>query len=323
MAIKIDEFGGADWIDGNVLYSADLIDTIYEANNVIGTEGSVDTVISGPTNLTAKITTCNSYTVQVGNTLTLTTAKTHIIVARESITIAGTIDGTGAGGDGGVAEGQDGDIGLCSAGGYGGSGAGAPGGSGYTNYIDSTTSSGAFSTTFRDAQEFTILNPEFMNAWAINYSTLFGAGGGAGDDDVGSSTYGAGGKGGAGLILIAPSITISGTITLSGNNGTSASGGTGGAGGGGGGAGGPLFIFAKDTLVLTGATLTSDGGNGGAALTPVPGGGGAAGGLIDYLYGSLTGSPTISVAAGTGGAGNPAGQNGSAGDTLAYTWRGA
>ena len=316
MVIKIDEFGGTDWVDGDILYSADLIPTIKYANNSIGTESATDIVIASSANLADRITTCNSYTINSGQTITLTTAKTHIIVAKEHITINGDVDGIGAGGHGalGWADVVDGECGLCSAGGQGGyDGSDTfPDGSGsYQNFI-SSGGSGDFSSAYANEMKFFISQISSMNYYSSDAVRFFGGGGGTG----GGAEEGAGGNGGAGLILIAPKITISGSINL--NAGDSVSGGAS-SGGGGGGAGGALFIYSENILTLTDSTLTVDGTDGSSGYISSAGGNGGAGGLLIYIYGSLIGTPSTSA---SGGSGAGDGEAGDDGEIIAYSSKG-
>ena len=104
---------------------------------------------------------------------------------------------------------------------------------------------------------------------------VFGGGGGGGDTDSGS--VGNGGAGGGLFLIIAKTITISGSIPLNGSNGTM---GTGPRGPGGGGAGGTGLLKGQtitlgSNLVTSSAGLGATGGIGGHAGA---GGGGSANG---------------------------------------------
>lgn len=108
---------------------------------------------------------------------------------------------------------------------------------------------------------------------------VFGGGGGGKHHQDGAST-GGGASGGGILILIAPTITVTGSITL--NGGASA-----GGNGGGCGAGGSLLLKGKDINIGT-ALITATGGGGGNAGS---GDGGTGRIHADYLN-TITGSST-------------------------------
>lgn len=124
-------------------------------------------------------------------------------------------------------------------------------------------------------------------------------GGGQGESNAGSGAAGGGngGNGGGFVLLIAPTITITGTIASNGANG-----GAGqntheeGSGGGGGGAGGPILL--KGVNIILGSSLVSaSAGNGGANGGPSSGAGGAGSvGRIHADYaGSVTGTTTPTI----------------------------
>lgn len=125
-----------------------------------------------------------------------------------------------------------------------------------------------------------------------------GSGGGAGGGDADNPaafTGGAGGRGGACLILIAPQVDISSlTINLNGAVGTSR--GTGGdnGGGGGGGSGGACLI--KGDIVTLGTNkVTVAGGDGGTGASGTESGGDGGTGRIAVQYGSeISGSTSPS-----------------------------
>lgn len=227
------------------------------------------------------------YTITVDN-------KCLAIIAKESITISGTINASGQGGAGGAggtggadgANGAAGSVGAAgeligaagtggaggtdqnTAGGAGGTGAGGGGGG-------TTTYDGGAGADAKAAD-----NPKHAHYYPnSSYEALIdllkscgsgGSGGGGGAGEATGDTGGAGGAGGAGggcVILCAPEISISGTIDVSGAAGSAGDDGAGtDAGGGGGGAGGNggviLIITAK--LTETAPTYTVSGGAGGA-----------------------------------------------------------
>lgn len=161
-------------------------------------------------------------------------------------------NGTGGGGGGvGTPTGSD-------AGGGGGGGGYATSGNNGTNDNQSPVGSGGTAGG---------------SAGVASLVTAFfgGAGGGGGIDD--STSGGVGGNSGGFVVLVAPVITVSGTVTTNGANGTS-HGDSG--GGGGGGAGGSLLI--KGQQVTVGSNLVAAGGGFGASGNAAFGGVGGNGG---------------------------------------------
>jgi hypothetical protein len=319
MTVRLTNFGGTDWVDGQILTGSDLTETIQRSIAIIGTNTSGTTVYTGASTVTDRLIMGDTILVSGGATLTLSGARTHLMIARTSITINGDIVGTALGGAGGApgvggAAGGQGGSGLVSAGGYGGASTNASAG----NWTGSVFN-GQFQSGLMTELSYSIDCPQFMYAYNQSYNNFRGGGGGGGKQDSGTATAGSGGGGGIGLILVAPTITISGNITANGNNGTNAGAGTGGAGGGGGGAGGCVFIFAKDKLNLAGGSIILNGGNGGVDINAVGVGNGGAGGFVHSLYGMLSGTSTISVLAGSAGSGGAPVTNGS---TMSLSWRG-
>lgn len=314
MTVRITDFGGTDWADGNVLLAADLLDSIREGLNRVGTSGTSDIMHSVNANLSSRVTTCNSFTVSGGATLTCTTEQKFIIVARSGIAINGLLTGNGAGGNGssGATAPIASQTGLTSAGGTGGQGTGGTAGTngGYSNFTGSSLSTGTFSTNFVNALSYSVFQPQFIHSWAVDHARFFGAGGVGGNGTTGNN--GNGGNGGAGIILIAPRISVAGSITVNGANGTN--GDTDTAGGGGGGGGGDIFLWAQNTLTLTSGVLTANGGNAGSGFNGGEAGKGGAGGFIMYNYGDLVGSATTSVLRGSGAT------LGTSGAVVGYSW---
>lgn len=112
---------------------------------------------------------------------------------------------------------------------------------------------------------------------------VFGGGGGA-PSAQGGENGGIGGAGGGIIILMAPTITVTGTITNSGGNGAVA-----GHAGGAGGAGGSI-LFKGANIVLGSNLVTASAGSGGAADTTGPAG--SVGRIhVDYAT-SLSGTTT-------------------------------
>jgi len=248
--------------------------------------------------------------------------KCLAIIAKESITISGTINASGQGGAGGAggaggsstdehggsgsigaageltgATGTGGNGGTGSAGGDGGIGAG--GGGGGCSLADLGKSGGAGG----DAKAPD--NPKHAHFYPnSSYENLMdllkfcgsgGSGGGGGgsagsvNDDGGNG--GTGGAGGGCVILCAPEISISGTIDVSGTAGSAGGNGSGDAGGGGGGAGGNggVILIITANLIESAPTYNVSGGAGGAGgdsgSSGYPGGAGGNGadGLVIKL----------------------------------------
>jgi len=128
-------------------------------------------------------------------------------------------------------------------------------------------------------------------------------GGCRGGNGAGSNP-GTGGSGGGALYLIAPALTINGTLNASGDGGNP---GTNPGGGGGGGSGGFIGLDAATITVATTARIFANGGGGGEGGTEYKNGN----------SGSSSGGPTSAASGGSGGAnqgGN--GGSGSAGASL-------
>ena len=211
--------------------------------------------------------------------------------SRSDVTIDGTINASGAGA-------------ASQYPGYGTINFSRNGGNGNNDGAGSVISKGASAS----AADFYPLN---ITGKVIKVTP--GAGGGVG----GNSPYangGAGGRGGAALIIECKGkYTCTGTITVAGLAGTAGGSGGGsgaGAGGGGGGAGGVIAILYK-TLGTNTGTYTVSGGNGGAGGSGINpyGGSGAAGGA-NLFYGGAGGN---SGAAGSTGGGTGGGTGGAAG----------
>lgn len=156
-----------------------------------------------------------------------------------------------------------------------------------------------------------------------------GAGGGCGEGIHGLSHQGQvggyGGNGGGAVLLNAPLINVHGTISVNGAAGSAGFEANLASGGGGGGSGG-IIIIQGDDVNLSSATLSANGGAGGTGgvikvgnYDGGGGGGGGAGGRIKIFYNaSLYSNPALnhSVAfgiRGVGGAGMPAGDDGTNG----------
>jgi len=184
-----------------------------------------------------------------GNTIT-TTDSCLIIRATTSITISGEIDASGKGGDGGsyayIVYSET-----------------------YGSYINTYQSSGLKGILDLNSTFISNLSKDNINSNNIeNFVGMIGGSGGNGGNAiarVGCTVYGGnGGNGGGIVILIAPTITITGTIDVSGNNGgggatqykTVAYGGNGGDGG--------LIILGYSSISDASANYNYSGGIGGS-----------------------------------------------------------
>jgi len=213
-----------------------------------------------------------------------------IIRCNGTLTISGSIDGSGkghAGGGGGVTgsggygyggggpgKGYGGGVGYdnCGGGGGGGGGHATAGGSGgtYRTYLPSGNGGSAY-----DALG-SVLSGVY-GEWCA------GSGGGGGGACYGINGV-AGGAGGGGIVIEARQVIVgsSASINLNGVNGNSQPDPTNG-GGGGGGAGGLLIILAETiTMPASGTIITAIGGSGGSA--PGNPGGAGANGRIYLCY---------------------------------------
>lgn len=216
----------------------------------------------GPQGVPLCVIASTSVSIAAGQQLRATGSHPLVMVATGSFIINGTIDvRAGAGGNPstcgvpGIASGQQGGAGG-SRHGRGGSGGAAVSGTGPSAAQASTT------VTFR--------------------------GGCRGGNGAGASP-GTGGSGGGAVYLIAPRLTINGTLDASGGGGGSA---TIAGGGGGGGSGGFIGLDAPSITVSAGARIFANGGGGGEGATPKKIGTG----------GSSSGGPLSPAAGGSGGA---------------------
>jgi Carbohydrate binding domain len=158
-----------------------------------------------------------------------------------------------------------------------------------------------------------------------------------GDGGNGANSGGTGGNTtppvGGSAILTTPDVAINGFVwvaasssvgILSGGGGGGGGGGSAlGAGdtGGGGGGGGGVVLICFGAIVNNG-TISADGGRGGNAVSStgatVGGGGGGGGGEVRLIYNTMTGSGTVTKAAGAAGSGAGSGAVGSVGTAGVY-----
>lgn len=214
------------------------------------------------------------------------------IAARNSMSISGTITGTGRGFRGSAASQNTSNQGEGTGGagsaihtpngdGAGGAGANQAGGrSGGAGGGHAAAGSNGPASTAPVAQ-----GGSADGSQDLTDLVLSGAGSGAGGTDSG----GAGGNGGGSFIIFAKDFTVTGALTSGGNNGGNA------GNGGGGGAGGAILVESS-TATLGTNKLTAAAGSGGSG-GETNGGAGSVGRIhLDYAISySGTSSPTLNV----------------------------
>ena len=231
-----------------------------------------DGVLSGVKNY-------SSINIPAGVTITFDNAT---IKCNGPVLIAGTVSGNGTGYAGGIADGNE------QGGGNDGSGSGK-GGGGYGCRIDHFEaasgggggygSAGTAGIGIHGNPGPGIAGPAYGDA---QLTTLcMGSGGGAGGTQARPTRVGgSGGAGGGAIKIIAPNITVSGSLSACGANGGASA-----WAGGGGGSGGSIYLIGNSVSIS--GSLSVSGGTGGSGSMP----GGAGGvGRIRIDYGSLTGN---------------------------------
>jgi len=238
------------------------------------------------------VVNATTWEVEAGTTVTLDD-PVLIVFATNSITVSGTIDAAGMGATGGGGgtndNGSNGGDAAFVPNGTGGSGGGSSnaynggsGGAGDTSIISGRGLLRGFGALpmhlLENASGYAGAGGGGGGASFNDTSgtgsdgTAPGGGGGGGGDGTGGGSSGAsGGDGGGCVILIAPNITITGTVDVSGQDGEDTSNN---AGAGGGGSGGVVGLYCYQ-LDDSSATYTIAGGAGGSAGGA--GGDGAAG----------------------------------------------
>jgi hypothetical protein len=284
---------------------------VHDGNDVVSlvgggglfSDGSDGAITDSADTTRDGVLTPTTYTLQAGNTVTVGSKGYLIIVASESITIDGSIDANYVGAD---PSGGNADIVPLGTGGSGGSGSeyagtdshGDPGGDGDTNtpftnrdlvrtgHVDKlmeiiATQTGCAGAAGGDGgYGFS----DFVTSKNGGDGSPPGGGGAGGTYGISSSNDnpnvgaagGTGGQGGGYVILVAPKITITGTITADGEDGTDGTVDTGydydtgnvtcSGGGGGGGSGGLIGIMTA-SLSESGATYSVSKGQGGIGPT--------------------------------------------------------
>jgi hypothetical protein len=260
-----------DWTDGEVLYAADLNDTLIFSGNKYGFGDGGDSSRTVSVDTDDGLIYKNYTDLTVSSTKTLTVASGSIILCTGTLTLDGDISVTGVAGGAG---------GLCpSSAGPGNGGAGGTSG----GYI------------FIAAKNI------------VGAGNIYANGGNGGDGEAGGSAGGDGGpgtSGGSSTLII--SHILNPTITTQGGNGGS-TGGTGGTAGTKYSINNDVFnltsVFITPTLIKS---LGGGGGGGGcnAVAGNVAGGGGGAGGSLGDIGGSgSAGANGTGAYRGGGGAG--------------------
>lgn len=231
-----------------------------------------------------KLKQYSSYVVNSAQTLTLHDWDQSIggilpILCNGPVTITGSIVGSGKGFRGGLGGTDDNaDSGEGSGAASANNVANPAGNGGGSSHVSSSGGGNAS----------TMSGPESATGTADGNASLtqmvFGGGGGGTGESVSS---GAGGNGGGVVLIIAPTITVTGSIAVNGNNGQNASrGGSGGAGG--------SVLLKGQRITLGSSLITASAGNQGTGTTANSTNGSAGRIHADYSISiSGTTSPTI------------------------------
>lgn len=223
---------------------------------------------------------CDNWTLNSGVTLTLTprgSFNTFVVLCTGTATIQGTINGTGSGptrtealqpGGGG------------SGGGGGADGSSIAGDNGMPSYYNDGGAGGASGSA--PGANGVAVDANILQTRLLMHSPLSHDFGGAAGGNGGSSSPGNGirGAGGAGIVIMAPTINFTSTGTIQSNGGGSTAGGSGVGGGGGGGGG--VQLMAADTYTNNAGTRTFAGGAGATGGGGSGGSGGSGASLIVF-----------------------------------------
>lgn len=221
---------------------------------------------------------------------------------------AGVVGGVNAGSSGsnGMSGGGGGGATSAAAGGDGGASDLSAGGLGGT-----TGSRGGKAATYGIADKrrrFGHIMPLGLN------DNSWGSGGGGGASNASSGTAGAGGIGGGTIVLICDTLSVASGASILASGAAGGNGTGNGCGGGGAGAGAIIIIAKTLSESGTLTANGGNGGNSGGGAGTEAGGAGANGGFILIFSSVTAANPyTTSVTAGTGGTGDTAGENGNAG----------
>ena len=244
--------------------------------------------------LSGVFTNVGLFQINAGTTV-FVTPSIPLIVYASTISVYGTLNGSGRGEVGGIGgdPGQPGGNGAGRGPGIGaytemGGGGGAYGGNGG----DGSGTDGVLGIGGAAYDDTSL---------PVSTGSIYPGSGGGGGGGSGTQTGGSGGQGGAAIYLEASSFTLTGTVFARGVPGGNS---TRPADAGGGGGGGGLLLRCPDSAAVTGA-INASGGKGGDASAvgdevPYPGGGGG-GGRVKIYYRQAVLSAAISVAGGAKG----------------------
>jgi len=282
-----------------------------------GSDGAVTlttSTVSGPKQYNA-----TTLSVTAANTVTHDTVGVkYIYNATGTITINGTITGTGVGYPGGTG---------APAGSLSGRGGAGPGGGGAIHSQSAAVGGGGGGSFGAGGRGGAASGTTFGCAGgaALSFGEIGGSGGGGGQADGTSGAGGAPGAGGAKLLFIAAdtiSLPSGGVVNALGGAATNASASNGGGGGGGGGgdvwfistkSSGGVNLAAGSTVNVTGGAGSNDNGTGGG------GGGGGGGRVRGWCAGGATMAGTLTVAGGAAGTGDQNGEAGGTGSSASIT----
>lgn len=249
MAGKLKKKGNSGFypkaLDGDVTISSDttLVRDMYYNNLVIDLGA---TLFVNGFRIFAQSIICNGTIDRSGNNAVGTAATTALSAGTLSAGTAGGAGGTAAGSAGGASA-----TSLGGAGGAGGTGSAGAGGAGGTNTLNTAALGGVEVCYGVDRAR------EGRNIASASITTGSGGGGGGGDGVAG----GAGGGGGGFIVILARSITGTGTIRAKGGDGfTPITGGN--KAGGGGGGGGVICTISENDVTATSLIFNVSGGLG-------------------------------------------------------------
>lgn len=249
----------------------------------------------------------DNFTLNTGHTLTIPTWNGGglgflPIIAKNTISIVGSINGTGVGFLGGSQNATSGNLAGYQGEGSGGArntnsvaangNGGGGGGANNSSYVTGGGGGGGGHASTGGTGNGAGNGGSATGNAALTVMTFGGGGGGGGNDDAAGYPGSAGGNGGGGVLLIAQNISLSGSILVNGNNGSNYANQYGGTGGGG--AGGAVLLKCK-TATLGTNLITATGGSGGNRYEGGIGGTGSVGRIhLDYKT-SYTGTtnPTL------------------------------
>lgn len=308
---------GSTFANGDVLFIRQARGTgvgQWEVNRVVDGGGTTSLTLMFPLHYTftdsgasqsqvTKIALYHDVTVESG-TWTLPAWDGNVggdfaIAAKESITITGTISGSGKGFVGGAAVGpgqvqtsKQGE-GESAAGGSLSSTNNGAGGGGSSWSDDGVPAAGGGYKTGGSSTTWSTGAASWGSSDDLTTGAGFGGSGGGGNTgNTGDTTSGKGGNGGGFVIIFAKNIIVSGGISDNGENGANKSGG-GEAGAGGGGAGGGVLLICQSATLDTNK-ITAAAGAGGTGSNG-SGGAGSVGKIAVHHQGTVTGttSPTF------------------------------